>query len=83
MQTKITRTAKKSKELKRNKKEEELANFLQSDFILPHSRKDPKKFGNEDDVKKEKLNSLTSKTKEVVNENRSLKRDIQSKHRRR
>lgn len=47
-------------------------------IFFPHSRKDPINFGIEDDVKKQKLNTLTSKTKDVT-EDRSLKIDIQSR----
>jgi chromosome segregation ATPase len=74
LRTKIFRLKNKVRDLKRNKKSEALTDLLSQDFDFPVPKIELPTL--EDDSKTQKLNYLVTKTKDVVYENRQLKREL-------
>lgn len=72
--TKIFRLKKKIKDLKKNKIAEGLSELLSQEFEFPVPNIELPVF--DDNIKTQKLNYLVNKTKDVVFENRQLKREL-------
>lgn len=72
--TKIFRLKKKIKDLKKNKNAEGLSDLLSQEFEFPVPNIELPVF--DDNNKTQKLNYLVNKTKDVVFENRQLKREL-------